>query len=449
MAIRAETSTVGVSRRLARFEEDARVAPGEATEQLRAELTAAAGPLVEPLEDSAAGDVLVTFVWIGSDGPVALRAQLPDHPGAYSHSMDRVEGTDVWHLSSVLSRDLRVTYRFVIRDHLVDLDFLRNLNREEAIQLEIEIIPRCFADAQNPDRLPPLQGPDEELASPANWTSVLTLPDAPPDPGLYTPGRAAGELTTQAFHSTVFDNQRAVTVYTPPTASSEEPALLVMLDGEWWLRVGQLPLALDNLHAENLIPRTVAVFVHNATYTSRMVEMACEPRLPTMLADELLPVVRAEHGFAAAPERTIVGGASYGGLASAYAAFRRPDVFGAVLSCSGSYWWGLSNDPSEPFRYGCDGESEWLTRQFAAAERKPVRFWLDVGILERGPLSQAPGIEQLTANRHLRTVLQAKGYEVTYFEARGGHDFATWKLTAPAGLQALLSKHDTADARDA
>jgi enterochelin esterase family protein len=441
MTVRAD-APAGVSRRLASFEEEAQLAPEDATAHLRADLAAAGGPLVEPIED-AAGDVLVTFVWVGVDGPMSLRAQLPDRPGAWSHAMSRVEGTDVWHLSSTLRRDLRLPYRFVSRDYLSDADLLRTLDHDEVLRLEIDVVERGFADPHNPDRIPPLQGPHDPLPPRENWASVLTLPDAPREPRFYTSGDGPRELTSHLLRSAVFGNERTITVYTPPRstpAPSEALALLVLFDGEWWLRVAELPVALDNLHAENLIPPTAVVFVHNATRTSRMVELPCEPRLPTMLAEELLPMVRANHGLATGPERSIVGGASYGGLAAAYVAFSRPDLFGNILSCSGSFWWGLANDPSEPFRWGCDGEPEWLTRQYALAERKPLRFWMDVGVLERGQLPYAPGVDQVSVNRHMRTVLQAKGYDVTYYEAPGGHDFATWRLTAPAGLQTLLSK---------
>ena len=433
---------IGVSRRLRRFEDEAHLAPEEATDHLRTDLTAMSGPLVEPLADRAGGDVLVTFIWVGEDGPVSLRAQLLDRPGVLSHVMSRVEGTDVWYLSSILRRDLRLPYQFVIRDHWSDSDLLRNLDYDDVLKLDIEVIERGFADPHNPDRIPPLQGPDDELPPPENWASVLTLPDAPREPQLYAPRPAGRELASHLFRSAVFGNERAVTIYAPPRqsiAATGPLALLVLFDGEWWLRVAELPSALDNLHAKKLIPPTAVVFVHNATRTSRMTEMPCEPLLPTMLADELLPMVRASHSIDTRPERSVIGGASRGGLAAAYVAFRRPDLFGNVLSCSGSYWWGLANDPSEPFRWGCDDEPEWLTRQYAQAERKPIRFWMDVGVLERGMLQHAPGLDMLSVNRHMRTVLQAKGYDVTYYEAPGGHDFATWRLTALAGLQALLS----------
>ena len=54
-----------------------------------------------------------------------------------------------------------------------------------------------------------------------------------------------------------------------------------------------------------------------------------------------------------ADEPVTVGGMSYGGLAASFAALRHPDVFGAVLSQSGSYWW----------RPGGSAAWEWLAAQ--------------------------------------------------------------------------------------
>jgi enterochelin esterase-like enzyme len=347
--------------------------------------------------------------------------------------MDRLWGTDVWYLKSVLRSDLRLIYRFVVRDYLADVNRLDGVDFEVAHRLETKLTTRSFADPHNPSRLPPLQiEPDDELPPPANWVSVLSLRDAPAEDPRYKPRRRAGALTSHAFQSTILGNERTVTVHTSPSSMLERRCLLVMLDGEWWLRVGELPLALQSLQADGSIPPTVAVFVHNATPTSRMVEMPCEPRLPKMIAEELVPFVCASHSIAADPRQAVIAGASYGGLAAAWVAFMRPDLFGNVLSSSGSFWWGLARD----------GEPEWLTRQYALADCKPIRFWLDVGILERTPIPQAPGVDQVSSNRHLRTVLKAKGYDVTYYESPGGHDFSSWRRTVVTGLQTLLSMQD-------
>jgi hypothetical protein len=91
-----------------------------------------------------------------------------------------------------------------------------------------------------------------------------------------------------------------------------------------------------------------------------------------------------------------------------------------------------------PEGWGRDGEPEWLTRRYAEAPPGPTRFWIDVGRLETGASPLSPGVDQRAANRHLRTVLRAKGHDVTYHEAPGGHDFATFRRSAVKGLRALL-----------
>jgi len=46
----------------------------------------------------------------------------------------------------------------------------------------------------------------------------------------------------------------------------------------------------------------------------------------------------------------------------------------------------------------------------------------------------------LDANRHLRDVLQAKGYKFRYVEFNGRHEFANWQETLGDGLIYLLGR---------
>jgi enterochelin esterase-like enzyme len=125
-----------------------------------------------------------------------------------------------------------------------------------------------------------------------------------------------------------------------------------------------------------------------------------------------------------------VTGSSAGGLAAAYVAWKRPDLFGNVLSQSGAFWRGNegSNDP--PY--------EWLTGQYAAAPKRDIRFVLEVGALEsQGALGgAAPSI--LEANRRLRDALRKKGYDVTYAEVPNGrHTPESWRERLPDAIAAL------------
>jgi len=121
--------------------------------------------------------------------------------------------------------------------------------------------------------------------------------------------------------------------------------------------------------------------------------------------------------------RTVVGGASYGGLASAYAALRHPEIFGNVLSQSESFFWAPEGDP----------DSDWLTRQYVASPKLPMRFFIEVGLMESGP-NPRNSRSQVVTNRHMRDVLAAKGYTIHYQEFNGGHEYLNWRGSFADGL---------------
>jgi hypothetical protein len=102
--------------------------------------------------------------------------------------------------------------------------------------------------------------------------------------------------------------------------------------------------------------------------------------------------------------------------------------FGNVLTQSGGFGWAPEDDD----------EPEWFARHVATQQRVPVRFSLDVGILEHEP-KEAP---ILASNRHLRNVLWAKGYHVDYAEVGGGHEGLSWQTAFADGLLALLGAHN-------
>lgn len=80
-------------------------------------------------------------------------------------------------------------------------------------------------------------------------------------------------------------------------------------------------------------------------------------------------------------------------------------------------------------------EPEWLARQFATNDRRPLRFYLEAGLLVKPNLAFFPG--NLTANRHFRDVLQAKGYPLIYSEYNGAHEDFSLRGSVADGLVAL------------
>ena len=113
-----------------------------------------------------------------------------------------------------------------------------------------------------------------------------------------------------------------------------------------------------------------------------------------------------------------------------YAALHHPEIFGNVLSQSGSFF----------DRTDLPIGDEWVYRRVAHSKRLPLKFYLDVGRFE--PLFS------VTSTRTMRNVLEAKDYPLTYAEFSGGHDYSWWRGTMSDGLVALLgtqanaSKHN-------
>jgi enterochelin esterase family protein len=257
---------------------------------------------------------------------------------------------------------------------------------------------------------------------------------APPgDAARPAPAANSGNVQPLKVASRHQGRDRQVWVYTPPGyAASRDSSLglLIAFDGGEYLSEIPLPRILDSLHAAGRIPPLVAVLIDNAGGAARLDDLANRAWFVDWLADELLPWVRRGWRVTRDPHRVIVTGSSAGGLAATFAALKRPDVFGNVLSQSGAYWRGAeaSNDP--PYA--------WLEKQVRRWPHADVRFWLEVGSTEsRGALGgAAPSI--LATNRALRDTLRANGYRVTYGEVPNGvHAPQTWAPRLPEGLVLL------------
>lgn len=243
----------------------------------------------------------------------------------------------------------------------------------------------------------------------------------------------AGRVTQRQIPSRLLRQKRQIWVYTPlgynPTDSIADN-LVIAFDGGVYTQSIPLPAILDSLIVSGKIPPTVAVLVDNASDGRRLADLANHARFASFITDELVPWIRRHYRVSRDPRRVIITGSSAGGLAAAYIAFNRPDLFGNVLAQSGAFWRGNEGRNGPPY--------EWLTAQFRGTPRKSIRFFLDVGSTEsRGAMGgSAPSI--LAANRRLRDVLRARGYAVEYFEVPNGHHSpADWRLRLPLGLVRL------------
>ena len=242
-----------------------------------------------------------------------------------------------------------------------------------------------------------------------------------------------GKVVEYRVNSAAMKASRRIWVYTPPGYDAKGPDcdLLLAFDGGEYLSEIPLHVMLDTLLASKRIRPTVTVFVDDSTGAVRLGDLANQEPFVKFVGDELVPWTRARFNVSHDPHRATITGSSAGGLAAAFVALRRPDLFGNVFSQSGALWRGASGSNDAPF--------EWLTAQYKASPKVDVRFVLEVGSTEtRGAIGgTAPSI--LDANRRLRDVLRAKGYALTYTEVQGGHHAPdSWGPRVPGGLVSLM-----------
>jgi enterochelin esterase family protein len=352
-------------------------------------------PIVEGEHEP--GHLLVTFVWRGTATTHRVQLIGPVNPPQPESELARVAGSNVFATTLSLPDTGRFTYFFI-----VDGNDTAGMQPQHA-----------HHDLFNRHPFDMLQ-------------SVLELPRAPKQPSI----EAHADIPTGAlWHHTIRaaspQQQRQIFVYTPPGYSTKGPAysLLVAFDAETATGVIPTWLILDELIAAKRIPPVVALFIGNV---DRMHDLAPNAAFADLVALDLVPWMRAHYHATLDPRRTVISGISLGGLASADAAFRHPEVFANVLSQSGSFWWGPEGE-----------EPEKTARDFAQTARLPLRFWMEVGSFELGgPVAETT---QLAANRHLRDVLRARGYDVGYQEFAGNHTYVCWRGTLADGLAVLFA----------
>jgi enterochelin esterase family protein len=268
---------------------------------------------------------------------------------------------------------------------------------------------------------------DEKILDPWNTRSVSNglgsrnnffyMPEAMPSP--FSVRRAdvpGGTLTRQRVDTWMMqdDAERDVYLYTP-SARGPVP-LLVVFDGPDYLQRARLTTIVENLVADRRMSPVAMAFLQNGR-SRRHLEYICSDATISWLDKEVLPLAR-QHiqliDIEKNPGSYGVLGASAGGIMAVYAGLRMPDIFGKVLCQSGVF--SLE---------GRDLAAVDLVRYQHAHD---VKIWMDIGLMD----------ELLEDNRRMLLVLNEKGYNVTYREFAGGHNYTSWRNDVWRGLEAMF-----------
>jgi enterochelin esterase family protein len=390
------------SARIEKLRADVAMVGSSAVEEFWAELEESGAPIIEAIPGEL-GHSLVTFVWRGSEearnvvvtNGVALGSGGLD---PLNSLMTRIDDSDVWYRSYAVRNDGSFTYKLSENDPLT---LFTDPSRMTSNSVD---------DPLNGNRLPII------------GQTYVKLPDAPTRAWVNS---AAPDNSGEESRMEL--NGRMLRVYTPAgfNASGGRYPLLFTMAGGFYADMIELKTTLDHSIAAGTIPPLVAVVV-----SSTGEELECSSEFSRYLAEDLVPWVRTKYHATADPRHIVIAGASAGGLASSCAAVSHPDVFGNVLSQSGSYWWNLRYGSREE---GDDlSDAEWLTSHIESIDRVSVEFYVEAGLME------FDGI--LGTNRRFRNALIGKGYTVEYREFNGNHSYLSWRESFGDGLAVLLGE---------
>lgn len=380
-------------------------------------------PLLEA-DPTQEGKYLVTFLWRGAAHSVLLFVnRLTDEKNLADSYMRRLPGTDTWYLTYRMDGDWRASYCFLLAPTADQAPWLQG----SQVRLR-QALDGGLPDPHNPVTCTNRRGFVQ---------SVVSLPLAPAWPlgqwpvfgdaaagaGRLNAGRGdadagrlnAGKLDVVADLDTL---GRQIWVYTPaPISRAQSCPVLLVLDGEVWLKRHHLHLALAQLMDAGLIAPAYIVFIDSGGTEQRWQELGeSESDFGRYLSGPLLNWLKTHYAISPKPADRVVIGQSLGALTVLRTLVAYPQLIGAGISQSASLW------------------QDVLFNELNAldATQTPLagtRAWIEVG-------SQ----EWILAPLQPKAVCQLReaGMQVKDMVYNGGHDYACWRINLASALMHLL-----------
>ena len=332
-------------------------------------------------------DSRVTFFYLSEDArEVVLEGDWTNwQPTA---TMRYLPDTPLWYRVERFPRNARIEYRIVVNG-------------------------RRRTDPRNPRTAPSGFGPHSEVAMP-EYVAPPELTDESPI--------EVGSVEEHWLQSESLKDRRTFWVYLPPgyNARYAYPAAYFN-DGDGYLNFADLPYIASYLIYHRQVKPFIAVLIKP---NDREKEYARNNHYVRFLTNELVPWVDDNFSTAQQPTARAIIGASFGGLISAHAARRRPQVFGLVGGQSGYY--GYDNDA--------------VINDYAAAQNLGIRFHLTVGTFETDIHGQGNRDDDfVAAQRRFAELLLQKGYAAQCGEYPEGHQWGFWRAHIGEMLKFLFS----------
>lgn len=389
-------------------------------------------PLLEA-DPTQEGKYLVTFLWRGAAHSVLLFVnRLTDEKNLADSYMRRLPGTDTWYLTYRMDGDWRASYCFLPAPAAAQAPWLQG----SQVRLR-QALDGGLPDPHNPVTCTNRRGFVQ---------SVVSLPLAPAWPlgewPVFSDDAAAGGLDAGRLDASedrdgtgelgagrgdadagrldvVADLDtlgRQIWVYTPaPISRTQSCPVLLVLDGEVWLKRHHLHLALAQLMDAGLIAPAYIVFIDSGGTEQRWQELG-DSDFGGYLSGQLLNWLKAHYAISPKPADRVVIGQSLGALTVLRTLVAYPQLIGAGISQSASLWQDVLFNELNAL--------DAMARPLAGS-----RAWIEVG-------SQ----EWILAPLQPKAVCQLReaGMQVKDMVYNGGHDYACWRINLASALMQLL-----------
>ena len=319
--------------------------------------------------------------------------------------MNKVYGTDVWYISYKVKNDISFTYQFSPNDPL-DNDWNRRWKNVKGDIFNKKAILH-FDKSINVERMVPyvnLENARKKFFVNKNKDSK------------------EGNIKEYCIFSNILNENRKFKVYFPYEYDENKKYKLVVLnDGKEYLRILNAKNILDNLIQMKRIPAVIAVFIESTN--KRAENLKCSDNFSKFICLELMEFLYKHASISNKSKDKVIGGYSLGGLEASYVALKYNNIFGNVLSQSGSYWYKKDNyNETEP----------WIVNEFKKVQKLPINFYINVGSIE-------PKVSMIDTNIEFKNNLINLGYNVKFDFFGSGHDYLYWDETLADGLIYLLN----------
>ncbi len=334
----------------------------------------------------------VTFVYRGTADAVYLRCWIAGLNTA--QSLQHLEGTDLWAITIELPEQSRIEYKFEV---------VSGGQRELVLDPLNDVLAHDPFGANSVCQGYRYERPD--------WTE-------------HDEEAREGSIELVVVESKAFRERREVQVYLPARfRNNRRYPLLVVHDGQDYLRFAALKTVLDNLIHRLEIPQMIVAMTYSP---DRLKEYAGNDPHANFLANEMLPLLADKFPLVDESYARGIMGASFGGVASLHTAWRYPGLFGRLLLQSGSF---AFSDLGAHERGPVFDPVVRFMNEFRENPGQPgEKIYMSCGIYE----------SLIYENRSLVPRLQAQGINVKFEEARDAHNWENWRDRLRNGLSWLF-----------